>query len=132
MTRKKSTESNSQRTVNKGPFIFIVSCVLFFGINELFMFHIDSAHIVTIEAKVTDKYIERRKHGARQRHYTIVFTYSIGDKVFYNRDAVLPGRESIWQQVKIGDCVEITVNTRHPELARWNEDRPAFHCRACE
>lgn len=132
MTKKTDTKSSSQRSGNRGPILFIVLCLLFFGLRELFLFRLDSAHLVILEAKVTDKYIERRPHGAHQRHYTLVYTYHIGDKEYSDDGIVLPGKEDIWRQVKIGDCVEVKVNTKRPEQTRWNSNRPSFRCQTCE
>lgn len=37
-------------------------------------------------------------------------------------------QEKQWDEISIGDCVELEISLRHPRTCRWNKNKGVFHC----
>ncbi len=37
-------------------------------------------------------------------------------------------QEEQWDEINIGDCVELEISLHHPRTCRWNKTKGVFHC----
>ena len=37
-------------------------------------------------------------------------------------------QEKQWDEINIGDCVELEISVRHPRTCRWNKNKGVFRC----
>jgi hypothetical protein len=101
-------------------FVFAIVCTIYRNDN------LNNGETTILNAEIIDKY--------RKRHRGMGFDISSPElrcKYYLNNkeyNANFRFSEEKWDNVNIGDCIEIKVSIKNNHIYEWNETKGAFKC----
>ena len=118
------------KKITKGNFFAVIFCSVIFITCSIWEYHrqnkLTNTHTITVFAKITDIYMWAPGGGGyRVSRPRLKCEYYLHNLKYIK---IFDLSESMWNNVHIGDCIEIKLSLENEHIFEWNREKGTFKC----